>query len=153
MVIPLTLVLAWYLYDKLGGGGEMVSEVIELSSHTVSGEWFEGRPSNPQLEQLFFEQRDASNFEDSTYLAVVNFPVESKDSVKQFIGVFNPTAESGFQLPQGTYVAITMDMHSSVRPSPEKVREEAEKLASLEVWEVQVFTSESEIRVLFKVAD
>ncbi len=154
VAIPLTLLLTWYFYNRMGGGKEIVPERTELSSNVIGGEWFEGRPSNPQLEEIFYNMRDVSNFADSSYLTVINYPGPSIDTIRQFIGVWNTsTGKSQLELPSGAYVSVTMDMHSSVRPSPEDVRREAEKLGNLEPWEIQLFTSESEIKVLFKVAD
>jgi hypothetical protein len=154
VAIPLTLLLTWYFYNRMGGGDEIIPERIELSSNFVAGEWFEGRPSNSQLEEIFFSMRDVSNFTDSSYLTVINYPGPSIDTIRQFIGVWNTsTGKSRLELQGGAYISVTMDMHSSVRPSPEDVRREAEKLANIEPWEIQLFTSESEIKVLFKVVD
>ena len=154
IALPLSLLLAWFFYKEMGGGEPIIPERIQLSSHTIAGEWFEGRPSNPELEEVFYRMRDGARFADSTYLAVVNVPMDAKDTIRQFIGILEgPAGSSRFELPAGEYVSVTMGMHSSVQPSPEKVREEAQKLARLEPWEIQLFTSESEITVLFKVAD
>jgi hypothetical protein len=157
IVIPILVVVAFFLYQSLGGGDSLSFALVTLDDTAISGEYFEGRPASPDLEKLFFEMRDQSSFEDSILLSVVNIPIAKEDTIRQFIGIIgNMQTADGYMITAGDYIEVTMDMHTSVRPSPARVREEASAFAeslgrSIKGEEdIQVFTSESEIRILFK---
>lgn len=161
IVIPTIVVLAYFLYRSMGGGSELQFEVVETGARHVNGEWFEGRPASPDLESLFFKMRDASSFEDSLFLCVVNVPVEKEDTIRQFIGLIQEkkTFPNNYQIASGRYVVATMDMHTAVRPSPENVAEQANSFAAKNGLtlqsdeDIQIFTSSSEIQIMFKAAD
>ncbi len=157
IVIPTLVVIAFFLYRSLGGGDSLTFQLITLEETTISGQYFEGRPASPDLEKLFFGMRDKSSFKDSLLLSVVNIPIAKEDTIRQFIGIIGNTPKGeGYLISAGDYIEVTMDMHASVRPSPERVREEASRFAASigrsikGAEDIQVFTSESEIRILFK---
>ena len=161
IVIPTFVVITYFLYRSLGGGAELQFELVDLPETTIAGEWFEGRAASPDLEKLFFQMRDASSFEDSVLLTVITVPTQKEDTVRQFIGILAEPKDSAeaFTIPSGQYVIAIMDMHTAVRPSPESVAEDASEFAASSGLslsserDIQMFTSESEIRVLFRVEE
>ena len=161
-IIP-SLVLAlviWGIFRWLGGGREHIFSIRELPDMNLYGHMYEGRPGSPELEKYFFEVRDQSSFREGHYLTLVSFGTSNTvDTLRQFIGTENSDVPDNFEnytLPAASYVEVVLDMHAMVRPSPGRIREEAETFAEqkgLQIagWNLEVFTAEDELTVLFPV--
>lgn len=155
--LPVFIVATYFLYQSMGGGTTVEYHLSNISAAQVGGSDFEGKMNASRLEELFLEYRNLSNFEDSTFLVVVNYPQQGKDSVRQFIGVLGYTKASGsYQMRAGRYVEAVLTMHPAVRPSPDKVGEDAATFASdngyeLSGEEIQIYEGEEVLRILFPV--
>ena len=134
--------------------------VIERPQVELKGYAFSGRPTQPELEQYFMEMRDKSEFREGRYLTIVSFGTEDNvDTLRQFIGAAHLNAENApdvYTVPGGKFVSVTLDMTSMFRPSPGRVREEAEEFAmsgqmQLADWNLEIYTGERELTVLFPV--
>ncbi|MEJ2003412.1 MAG: hypothetical protein P8X57_00260 [Cyclobacteriaceae bacterium] len=161
-VLPTVLLAAviWIIYRWLGGGADQSFSIVEQKPLQLRGYMYKGRPASDELESYFFELRDLSSFDDGNYLTLVSFGSENTvDTLRQFIGTQNtdvPDRLSSYEIPGGKYVRVVLDMHSLVRPSPGQIREEAEEFAQnqdarLGDWNLEIFTGEEELTVLFPV--
>jgi hypothetical protein len=160
-IVP-TFILAlaiWLFFRWMGGGETRVYELIDAEPVDLYGYEFRGRPNADELEAYFFEIRDQTSFEDEEYLTVVTFGKEKAvDTLHQFLGTQRELQTNDelkkYTVPGGAYVKVVLRMNSMVRPSPGKVREEAEEFAQdnrieLMDWNLEIFTGEDELTVLF----
>ncbi len=159
LIIILSVVFIW-----LGGNSSVEYELVDLEPTVLYGYDYRGRPTQPELEKLFFKVRDASTFMPGEYLTIISYGVESTvDTLHQFIGtqheVLNNT-DSAVQkvVDGGRFVRVALNMHSLVRPSPGNVRDGAVEFASsegLEIseWNLEVFTADDVLTVYFPVLE
>ncbi|AHM60738.1 hypothetical protein D770_12410 [Flammeovirgaceae bacterium 311] len=142
IVIPIVLVVATLIYWQLGGFREAQAELVEVEGgYTLVGKHYLGTLQHPSLQEILDEvgQRwERGELPGVLTVAVIQEPVTDKDTVEQFIGVLLPAAESLKQLPQGyeimqveaqKAIRVSLDAHSSVWPTPDKLRQKAEDYA------------------------
>ncbi|MCA6078656.1 hypothetical protein [Fulvivirga sedimenti] len=164
-ILPILVLLAIIavIFVWLGGSSSLEYSLVEQEEIALYGYEYRGRPTQPELEKLFFKVRDASSFETGRFLTIISYGTEAEvDTLYQFIGTQHSSfnADSSVQkiVEGGQFVQVTLDMHAMVRPSPANVRKGAVDFArdkGLQVadWNLEIFTAEDVLTVLFPVVD
>lgn len=142
IVIPLVLVISAFIYWQMGGFEQPEASVIEVEGgYTLVGKEYIGTLKHPALNELLDEvgQRwESGELPGVLTVAVLKEPKTDKDTVEQFIGVLLPAGQTPKQLPPGyeimqmparKAIRVTLEAHSSVWPSPDKLRDRAEAFA------------------------
>lgn len=142
IVIPVVLLVSTLIYWQLGGFKEAQAEVVPVAGgYTLVGKHYLGTLKHPALQEMLDEvgQRgESGELPGVLTVAVLKEPVTDRDTVEQFIGVLLPSAATLPQLPQGyeimqveaqSAIRVSLDAHSSVWPTPDKLRSKAEDYA------------------------
>jgi hypothetical protein len=151
------LLLSVVIYAWLGGFASMEYELVERETITVSGEEFIGRPTQQELEDIFYTYRDKADSLNE-FLVVINYPMpDTTANVRQFIGVpVEIEGEMMRKIPTGKFVQVRLEKNLVVSPSPEKVLKEASEFASsrgliLDSVSVEFYSREADPLILFSV--
>ncbi|WP_224996595.1 hypothetical protein [Cesiribacter sp. SM1] len=142
IVIPSVLLVSAIIYWLLGGFKSPQVEVVAVEGgYTLVGKHYLGTLKHPALQDILDEvgQRwESGQLPGVLTVAVLKEPVTDKDTVEQFIGVLLPATEQLKELPEGyeimeveaqRAIRVSLDAHSSVWPTPDKLRQRAEEHA------------------------
>lgn len=144
------------IYYFLGGFNPVIFKT-DADSMTIYGQSFEGKYDDARLEEYFLEAKENTTTNKNNKLVVIDYFLDSKDSVKQFIGVISQ--DTSLALPtlkfkDVTFVKGTITCHPYVRPHPRSVREMAEEYAidnslKLNAFSIEFYDAKEEIEVWF----
>lgn len=151
IVVPIFLAAAAITYALLGGFREAEVALVEVegSGYRLVGKPYRGTLKDPALNELLNEVGglwEQGTLSGVLTVAILKEPVTDKDTVEQFIGVLLPKGEQFDELPPAyellevpaqQAVRASLQAHSSVWPSPNKLREEAEHYAREKGYELQ----------------
>lgn len=120
-----TLIYAW-----LGGFSRLSFSLENAPPREVYGEEFIGRPTQPELETIFYTYRDLAATLNQP-LVVITYPMPDTTAyIRQFIGV--AVSQQGLEVRKiegGQFVKVILDQNLIVTPSPEKVQGQASEYA------------------------
>lgn len=142
IVLPLFLATTVVIYWQLGGFKEAEATVVPVDgAYRLVGKSYVGTLEHPSLSELLDEvgqKWESGELPGVLTVAVLKEPVTDKDTVEQFIGVLLEPGVKLPQLPKGyelmeveakQAIRVRLEAHSSVWPTPDKLREKAEVLA------------------------
>ena len=146
------------IYAWLGGFTSLSYAVVEHPEIRISGEEYIGRPTQPELEEVFYQYRDLAD-QRETGLVIITYPQpDTTAAIRQFIGI---PAEAGLDgevrsWPAGIFVRVELTNNLLVTPSPSDVRKDAVDFArklNLELAEqsIEFYAKDRETVVLFPV--
>ena len=136
--IAVLLVVALGAFYILGGFNEPKLEVTEVDTYKVAGNYYRGIYERDTIAALFFNSKgmlEANSL--SGDLAVINFRPLTEDSVHMFVGVL--LEKEAAEISQGTeaiaieggkMIRATIESHSVVMPTREKIEAKIEKFAT-----------------------
>lgn len=138
IVFALIITTLVILYDHLGGFDDPALSIERVTEYTFAGNFFNGKTSDPLLEELFSEMRSLkNNVQLSGPLVMVwyEIPESTKDSIQLFVGLeimpgeHFPDHLDSLHLEMGGLVRAAIRKHASVMPSPsiiiDKIKEHA----------------------------
>jgi len=138
------------------GGFNPVKFQIEKESITIYGQLFEGEYDDPELEQYFLKAKELADKNKDNKLIIVDYFIDSKDSVKQFVGI---TSRDSIALPvldfsDVTFIKGIITSHHYVRPHPLTVRDLAQDYGTnhalnIEDISIEFYDPKEEIEVWF----
>ena len=150
--IALIALLVYYLL----GGFNPVAFTLEIDDITIYGRLIESEYEDPQLEEQFLAAKKLTKDNGQNKLVVVDYFLDSKDSVKQFIGVASKEMLDlpSLVLTEVTFIKGVITAHPYVRPHPLKVRELATDFAfenslDLDAFSIEFYSPSEEINVWF----
>ncbi len=154
------LIISLIVYFWLGGFSSLEYEIESLPEISVSGEEFTGRPTQKELEDLFYAYRDLARQAD-TCLIVVNYPkTEETASIRQFIGIPSSKTDTATMRswPAGKFIRVVLEQNLIVTPKPENVQEQAEEFARTQGLElkgesIEIYRSDADPEVLYPVKE
>lgn len=125
-VIIISLAFYYFL-----GGFDPINFQLEVRSLTVYGQLYEGKRNSDMLSMLFEEAKKNVENGEGLFLAVIDYPVSSKDSIKQFIGVVSkkPVGLDSVVFVDQTFMTAEITVHPLVRPLPNKIQNLAKEYA------------------------
>jgi hypothetical protein len=139
IAVALIITTLLILYDHLGGFKDPVLSFEPVREYSFAGNFFQGKTSDPLLEELFDEMRSLKNREHYNGPLVMvwyEIPESSKDSIQLFVGLelmpdeHFPDHLDSLYLEMGGLVRATIRKHASVMPSPsliiDKIKEHAD---------------------------
>ena len=150
VVLPVFVVGVLVVYWLIGGFKDAAVELVEVEGpYRLVGRPYMGTLEHPELKNILDEvgQRwESGELTGVLTVAVLKEPKTNKDTVEQFIGVLLPADGKVPQLPEGYQVMqveakrairVSLDAHSSVWPSPDKLRDKAESYAKEKGFSIQ----------------
>lgn len=138
MIAALAIVIV-VAYFVLGGFHEVVLEVAEVENYTIVGNHYEGAYVRDTIARSFFQAKELlETAAVSGELAVVNFEkAVGEDSVHLFIGILlqqqaleGPKNLERRHIEGGKIVRATIESHSLVMPTREKIEQKMEVFAA-----------------------
>lgn len=150
VVVPFFLAISAVVYWQVGGFKEAEVTLVEVEGkYTLVGKEYVGTLKHPALQNLLDEvgrRWESGELPGVLTVAVLKEPETDKDTVQQFIGVLLPadtvlqTLPAGYELmevPAVSAIRVKLDAHSSVWPSPDKLRDKAEAFAREKGYTIQ----------------
>ncbi len=152
------VVLSLIIYALLGGFSSLTYTVAEHPEIRITGVEFIGRPTQVELEELFYRYRDLAD-QNAAELVIVTYPLpDTTAAIRQFIGLPSSVGDFGEERswPAGEYIRVELTMNLLVTPSPFEVRQEASEFArkaGLEIAEesIEFYAKGRETVILFPV--
>jgi hypothetical protein len=152
----LSTLIIGFIYYQLGGTEPIDFQITPKDKLTIYGAPFKGKYDDPKIEALFVEAREHVVSHPNSSLAIINYFLQDKDSVNQFIGY---VSEEDFDLPsvqmkEVTFVKTEILAHNMVMPRPDVVQEEALSFANLnglklDDFSIEIYHDERSLEILF----
>jgi hypothetical protein len=152
----LSTLIVGLIYYQLGGTTSLDFEMTTKDKLTIYGAPFQGKYDDPKIELLFIKAREHVVAHSNSSLAIVNYFLQDKDSVNQFIGF---VSEENFDLPniqmkEVSFVKTEILAHNMVMPRPDVVQEEALSFANLnglklDDFSIEIYHDERSLEILF----
>ena len=146
IALALIITTLLILYDKLGGFNDPEISFIPIRSYLLAGNFFNGRTSDPKLEELFNDMRNVKNNENINGPLVIvwyEVPDSSKDSIQLFVGLeiiqedHFPDHLDSLYLEMNGLVRASIKKHAMVMPSPSVIIDEIKEYADNQQYELQ----------------
>jgi hypothetical protein len=146
IALALIITTLLILYDKLGGFNDPELTFEPVKEYVLAGSFFNGKTSDPKLEELFNEMRsvrDCDNVGGPLVMVWYEVPKSSKDSIQLFVGLEIkpedrfPDYLDSLHLEMNGLVRATLRKHASVMPGPSMIIDEIKEYADNQQYKLQ----------------
>ena len=146
IALALIITTLLILYDKLGGFNDPELSFKPVKNYLLAGNFFNGRTSDPELEELFNDMRNVKNNENINGPLVIvwyEVPDSSKDSIQLFVGIeilhedHFPGHLDSLHLEMNGVVRASIKKHAMVMPSPSVIIDEIKEYADNQYYKLQ----------------
>jgi len=146
IAVALIITTLLILYDHLGGFNDPILSFEPVKEYAFAGNFFQGRTSDPLLEELFSEMRAIKNeghFNGPLVMVWHEIPESSKDSIQLFVGLeimpdeHFPDHLDSLYLEMGGLVRAAIRKHASVMPSPSLIIDRIKEHAGNQQYKLQ----------------
>ena len=164
LIIVLVVAIAiGFGYASLGGLEKLNFTLENNASFTIHGEEYKGFYNSKGVEQIFNKSREAAKRQNTT-LAIINYgDDEDAKNIQQFIGILSSDSAKvqtlGFSkrnLSASVFIKAVLDIHNSVMPKPEYVREQVTEFAdslgyTVEPFTLELYSGDQSLTIIFPV--